>query len=536
LEIVGRITKELKMKKLWILGFVLTTLCTNAQTLSPKVMPTSGGYSTGGDNSLSWTMGETFTTTLVSGTNILTQGEQQPEINLTTGTVAGTVCASSSIAVPFDAKGYVDGSNVFTAQLSDVAGSFASPVNIGTLGGTASGTILATIPVGTPPGTGYRIRVVSSNPVFTGPDNGVNIAVTAQLVWYLDADGDGYYTGSPVSGCTSPGAGYVLTVMGSGDCNDGNGGIHPNAPEVCNGIDDDCDGATDEPVPISSPWANGNVGSANGSANHTCSGNTSTFTLTATGFSTSSSDVLHSVYQPLCGNGEIIVRVLTVANGGWAGIMLRESLDPGSKKVAMKTQLSSIVRREIRTATNGAASVLNFNRPQHVWLRLVRSGSTFEGYTSINGTTWSFAFSATISMTGCIYAGMFAESINTNVTTTAVFDQVSVSGASSLAVNPAQNLPQDNSGELPDIAVDMYPNPTSGKVSLTFRQFNQVINKRVTIKISNLLGESLRVKQIDALEVPTAYVDLSEFMDGVYLIQVEIPGLALFTEQIVLTR
>lgn len=524
------------MKKLWILGFVLTTLYANAQMLSPKVMPTSGGYATGGGNSLSWTMGETFTATLTAGSNMLTQGEQQPEVNLLTGTVVSAVCASSNIAVPFDAKGYVDGANVFTAQLSDAAGSFANPVNIGTLSNTASGTIMATIPVGTPPGTGYRIRIASSHPVFTGPDNGVNIAVTAQLVWYLDADADGYYTGSPVSSCASPGAGYVLTVTGGGDCNDGNGAIHPNAAEVCNSIDDDCDGITDEPVPISSPWANSNVGPANGSANHTCNGNTSTFTLNATGFSTSSSDVLHSVYQPLCGNGEIIARVLTVANGGWAGITLRESLDPGSKKVGLKTQLSNLLRREIRTTTNGAVALLNLVRPQHVWLRLVRNGSTFEGYTSTNGTSWSFAFSATITMTGCIYAGLFAESINTNVTTTAVFDQVSVSGASSLAFDPAQNLPQDSSGEQPDIQVDMYPNPTSGKVSLTFRQFNQVINKRVTIKISNLLGESLRVKQIDALEVPTAYVDLSEFMDGVYLIQVEIPGLALFIEQIVLTR
>lgn len=524
------------MKKLWILGFVLTTLGTNAQTLSPKVMPTSGGYSTGGGNSLSWTMGETFTATLSAGGKILTQGEQQPEINLTTGTVVGTVCASSSIAVPFDAKGYADGSNVFTAQLSNAGGNFASPVNIGTLGGTASGTILATIPVGTPPGTGYRIRVISSHPAFTGPDNGVNIAITAQLIWYLDADADGYYTGSPVSACTSPGAGYVLTVTGSGDCHDGNGAIHPNAGEICNGIDDDCDGVTDEAVAISSPWANGSVGAAGGSGYHTCSGNNATFTLTATGFSTSSSDVLHSVYQPLCGNGEIIARVLTVANSGWGGIMLRESLDAGSKKVALKTQLSSIIRREIRTATNGAANILNFNRPQHVWLRLVRTGSTFEGFTSTNGTNWTFAFSATISMTGCIYAGMFTESINNNVTTTAVFDQVSVSGTSSLGVHSAHNLPQDSNGRQPDIAVDMYPNPTSGKVSLTFRQFDQIMNKRVTIKVLNILGESLRLKQIDALEIPAAYVDLSEFMDGVYLIQVEIPGLAPFTEQIVLNR
>ena len=32
------------------------------------------------------------------------------------------------------------------------------------------------------------------------------------------------------------------------DCNDGNAGIHPDAPEVCNGVDDDCNGAVDEGV------------------------------------------------------------------------------------------------------------------------------------------------------------------------------------------------------------------------------------------------------------------------------------------------
>ncbi len=120
-------------------------------------------------------------------------------------------------------------------------------------------------------------------------------------------------------------------------------------------------------------------------------------------------------------------------NGGWAGIMLRETLDPGSKKVSLKTQLTPSIRREIRSMTNGAASILNFNRPQHVWLRLTRSGSNFVGYTSIDGSNWSFAFTANISMTGCIYAGLFAESINGSVTTIATFDNVSV-------INPSLNL------------------------------------------------------------------------------------------------
>ena len=50
------------------------------QTLAPTVSPTSGGYYNAGGNSLSWTMGETYNTTLSGGSNMLTQGEQQPYI------------------------------------------------------------------------------------------------------------------------------------------------------------------------------------------------------------------------------------------------------------------------------------------------------------------------------------------------------------------------------------------------------------------------------------------------------------------------
>jgi len=64
--------------------------------------------------------------------------------------------------------------------------------------------------------------------------------------YYLDADGDGYYTGAPVTACTSPGAGYVTSVTGGGDCNDGNDDINPGTNELCNGIDDNCNGSTDE--------------------------------------------------------------------------------------------------------------------------------------------------------------------------------------------------------------------------------------------------------------------------------------------------
>lgn len=84
----------------------------------------------------------------------------------------------ASVSVPFTSVGTFNAGNVYTAQLSNAAGSFASPVSIGTVTSTAnSGTITATIPAGTVAGTGYRIRVVSSNPVVTGTNNTVDLTV-----------------------------------------------------------------------------------------------------------------------------------------------------------------------------------------------------------------------------------------------------------------------------------------------------------------------------------------------------------------------
>ncbi len=97
---------------------------------------------------------------------------------ISTSAVSPTAyCAGTSVSVPFTTTGTANAGNVFTAQLSNAAGSFASPVAIGTLTSTAAGTISATIPAGTAAGTGYRIRVVSSNPVVTGTDNGTNITI-----------------------------------------------------------------------------------------------------------------------------------------------------------------------------------------------------------------------------------------------------------------------------------------------------------------------------------------------------------------------
>jgi len=61
--------------------------------------------------------------------------------------------------------------------------------------------------------------------------------------YYLDADGDGYGAlDTEVNACARP-AGYVEDPR---DCNDLNDQVHPDAPERCDGLDNDCDGVIDD--------------------------------------------------------------------------------------------------------------------------------------------------------------------------------------------------------------------------------------------------------------------------------------------------
>lgn len=102
---------------------------------------------------------------------------------ITTGTVSNlSVCPGDQIQVPYTITGTFTPGNTFTAELSNASGSFASPVSIGSTSSTSAGTITCTIPLGTPAGAGYRIRVVGSTPPTTGTTNVANITVEPSAV------------------------------------------------------------------------------------------------------------------------------------------------------------------------------------------------------------------------------------------------------------------------------------------------------------------------------------------------------------------
>ncbi|MCB9744702.1 MAG: hypothetical protein H6741_26955 [Alphaproteobacteria bacterium] len=72
-------------------------------------------------------------------------------------------------------------------------------------------------------------------------DDSVDLSTGA--AYYADADGDGYGDAATSTQSCEAGSGYVAD---SSDCDDGDGAIHPAAQEVCDGVDNDCDGLSDD--------------------------------------------------------------------------------------------------------------------------------------------------------------------------------------------------------------------------------------------------------------------------------------------------
>lgn len=161
-----------------------------------------------------------------------------------------------------------------------------------------------------------------------------------------------------------------------------------------------------------------------------------TWTITAGGNDIwGTTDTFHFVWQQLAGNGVVNAQVASQTNTDpWAkaGVMLRQTSDPGSMYYAVFVTPGNGIVVQYRSSQGGTTSQVMISGTAPVYLLVQRSGTTFSAYTSSNGSAWTLVSgsSVTINMTGSVLAGLAATSHNSNTLGTMVFKSVNVSTGS----------------------------------------------------------------------------------------------------------
>jgi hypothetical protein len=162
-----------------------------------------------------------------------------------------------------------------------------------------------------------------------------------------------------------------------------------------------------------------------------------TYTITASGTDiTGTADEFHFAYKMMSGPGSITAQVVSVSDTDpWAkaGVMIRETLEPGSKHALAAVTPGNGVASEGRITSDGVSFTSNqteITAPH--WVRLQRDmGGNFTVSHSTDGKNWTAVSGSTaqgIQMAANVYVGLAVTSHNAEETCTAQFANVTIPG------------------------------------------------------------------------------------------------------------
>jgi regulation of enolase protein 1 (concanavalin A-like superfamily) len=179
--------------------------------------------------------------------------------------------------------------------------------------------------------------------------------------------------------------------------------------------------------------------------------NAGTYTIRAAGADIwYTSDQFHYVYRPITGDVVITARVASLQSvHQWtkAGVMIRETLTAGSRHAFAHATGGNGYWLTRRVDTSGVSSLTAVGSSGSApgWVRLIRRGNTFEMYRSNDGVSWTAFDSVQITMASTVYIGLAVTSHNVSTSTTAVFDNLSVTSPANLAPSVTLTAPANGS-------------------------------------------------------------------------------------------
>lgn len=329
----------------------------------------------------------------------------------------------------------------------------------------------------------------------------INGTTCTLQTWYADADGDGYgNAATSTMACSAP-IGYVADNT---DCDDAENTVYPGAPEICDGLDNDCDGDYDE-----------------GTATATISPADAAFTCKGDPLSFTANDCVGCTYQWFKNDNVILGATdISYATTKPAFYSVQVTTPGGCFAVSEHTLLTT---QENPNANIYNPNGLNLCAPSPGTNILIKVGytatNTYQWYRNESPYTGDGADSWKIypTETGNYYCSITHQSGCNRITETRT------------VINSCRM-----SGELNEEIISVYPNPAAN--NFTIELLTSSIEQSGTIVILNAIGEIIysSIAELNDGDL-NENINLNDIPSGLYFVKV-IAGDKEFTSNLVINK
>ncbi len=347
----------------------------------------------------------------------------------------------------------------------------------------------------------------------------------APTTWYKDNDADGYTDGTTFNGCTPP-AGYVAAAT-PGDCNDNNADIHPGATEICDGLDNDCDGnvpagevdADGDGYMVCEGDCNDSDASVSPGAAEVCDGidndcdgdideglSGETYTGSVTFSNQAQIDDWFACYSIIDGSLTIIGGDITDL-GPLSGI----SEVTGSLSIYYNSSLASLDGLNNLTTVGGSLTMFyNF-----------ALGDCCALYALLNNGGVSGGITIFFNKAGCnSQSEILSECSGSNLVAA---PKSGILGAEMLERGKIKKAATT-------LQVSLFPNPVNGQFSIVAKG---TTGKRATLRITDNMGRVVYLQTVEEMTEAPLRVNATDLAPGLYSLTVKAEGLPVATKRFV---
>ncbi len=245
---------------------------------------------------------------------------------------------------------------------------------------------------------------------------------------------------------------------------------------------------------------------------------------------------------PMSGDGSIVAKVAQMSSKARAGVMMRESCDPGSRFIAALVKpfsRNAYQRHRSEAYANSQQLQKRMTGGYPKWVKLKRKGNSFYSYASTNGFRWKLLFKTTMPMGEQMQWGLMVESSVVNTYATATFEHIQFTGElMDQRVSQGPDIMQDflseqqlDSPAQQESALAIFPNPVQGPVNIILPDWK---GQAGYLEVLDVSAKVIWRTKIGSVDGQARRFDWGVFGPGMYVIALRGEGQPIATEKVII--